>query len=122
MFGFTTQGTSPETVANGLDRLGNGLRPNGLMSMMHTAVSQLHRFTAINIEVDTGRTKNSLFTSVSNNGNSVVGMLGTDVRYAPYVRESNHGMQFMDYALDREVPRLVAQMGGKITNVVERSF
>lgn len=83
----------------------------------------LQSFVSKNIEVDTGRTKNSVFARVSGGrGNSVVGMLGTNVKYAPYVQDGTHSKQFFDYAAEREGQRVADALGEDFIVSVERVF
>lgn len=84
---------------------------SGLLGLMTQGILQIDRFVANNIEVDTGRTKNSVFPTTRQNGNSVLAQLSTNVSYAPYVREAGHGEQFLAYAEQREVPGVVAWIG-----------
>lgn len=94
-----------------------------LKTTIHEGLVQLQRFVIRNIEVDTGRTKNSIFARVDGGGgNSVVGMLGTAVRYAPYVRDRGHGEQFFDYAAKREGQKVANALGLMITSEVNDAF
>lgn len=95
---------------------------DGLKGVITLATLQMHRFVANNIEVDSGRTKNSIFPEVTNAGNSVVGVLGSNVSYSPFVRDANHGRQFFDYAKDVEGPNIKKLLGDEMTAEIERGF
>lgn len=99
-----------------------GAESGGLTARLTEAILQLQRFVLGNIEVDTGRTKNSVFADVSQNGNSVTAMLGTNVSYAPYVRDAGHGEQFFKHAERVEVPGVLEWLGADIVARVEGSF
>jgi len=94
----------------------------GQEALFHEALGQLLSFVARNIEVDEGRTKNSVFPSLRVRPNGVAAMLGTNVRYAPYVRDGGHGVQFFKYAERHEVPRVLAWLGDEVVVRVEGAF
>lgn len=94
-----------------------------LPDTVEKALMQLLRFVLGNIEVDTGRTKNSIFPSVEGGGgNSVSAMLGTNVHYSPYVRDAGHRQQFFEYAAEKEGPRILAGLGQEVVVKVEGHF
>lgn len=99
-----------------------GAESGGLTARMTEAILQLNRFVLGNIEVDTGRTKNSIFPDVRQDGNSVTAMLGTNVSYSPYVRDKGHGEPFFDYAERVEVPGVLEWLGADIVARVEGAF
>lgn len=99
-----------------------GAESGGLAARLTEAILQVQRFVLGNIEVDTGRTKNSVFADVSQSGNSVAAMLGTNVNYSPYVRDAGHKEQFFKYAERVEVPGVLAWLGADIVARVEGSF
>lgn len=99
-----------------------GAKSGGLVARMTEAILQLQRFVLGNIEVDTGRTKNSVFADVSEADNSVAAMLGTNVNYSPWVRDRGHSEQFFKYAERVEVPTVLEWLGGDIVARVEGSF
>lgn len=94
----------------------------GLGAILALGLAQLDRFVAANIEVDTGRTKNSIFQNMGRNGNSVTAALGTNVRYAPYVRDGGHDRQFFQYAVDVEGPAVLQMLGEQVVIRVEEAF
>lgn len=94
----------------------------GLEGLFAEAILQLGRFVAGNIEVDTGRTKNSVFPSVEGRGNSIVAMLGTNVSYSPFVRDAGHSRRFFEYAADVEGPRALAVLGDEVVLEIARGF
>lgn len=124
MISIRTKADTPHEAAEKYRAAAELLRADGqgLPALMSEAVGQLQRFAQGNIEVDTGRTKNSVFGNVSGRGNSVVGMLGTNVRYAPFVRDSGHRMQFMKYAERKEVPNVLKYLGEGVVSSVEEVF
>lgn len=99
-----------------------GAQTGGLEEMITLGVLQLDRFVAANIEVDTGRTKNSIFPSVHGDGNRVTGQLATNVWYAPWVRDAGHDAHFFDYAEKKEVPAVLAMLGSEFSARVEQGF
>lgn len=96
--------------------------PRGLEVRMNAAVLGLQRFVTNNIEVDQGRTKNSIFANVRVNGNSVVGMLGSNVSYSPFVRNASHQMQFFKYAEQQKGADIARQLGDDVVVSVESVF
>lgn len=93
----------------------------GMAAIMALAVVQMQRFVTANIEVDTGRTKNSIFTQVRVEGNGVDGVLGTNVSYAPYVRDDGHYQQFFEFAAEAEGPRVAQLFGDEVQIRVQRA-
>jgi hypothetical protein len=92
---------------------------DGLADIMQLAVLQAHRFVSSNIEVDTGRTKNSVFPEVRAAGNGVEGVLGTNVVYSPWVRDASHSQQFFEYAAEHEGPNIARMFGEQVQIRVE---
>ena len=88
---------------------------DGLLPKVTQATLQMERFVAGHIEVDTGRTKNSVFPTIRTDGNGVTGMLSSNVSYAPHVRDGGHNRQFFEYARDVEGPRVLDWLGGEVT-------
>lgn len=82
--------------------------PAGQEKLFTEGVLQLHRFVLGNIEVDTGRTKNSVFPDVESGPGGITAGLYTNVAYSPWVREAGHRKQFFDHAEAVEVPRVLA--------------
>lgn len=99
-----------------------GVRTGGLRDILLVGLLQMERFVLGNIEVDTGRTKNSIFQDLAATGNSIRAMLGTNVIYSPYVRDAGHKEQFFEYAAKVEGPRVAERMGGEVVIRVERAF
>jgi len=77
------------------------------------------RFVQANIEVSTGRTKNSVNRKETN---ALVGMLSTNVSYAPFVRDAGHSEQFFRYAARVEGPRIQDAFGMEVQARVNRAF
>lgn len=94
----------------------------GLKRAMTAGILRLDRFVAGNIEVDTGRTKNSIVPSITGAGAQVTGQLGSGVRYSPYVRNRNGGLQFFEYARRTEVPKVLQMMAVDISAKIEGEF
>lgn len=110
----------------GLGRVadGIGVRSGGLASLVELAGLQLLRFTFHDIEVDSGRTQGSLFFRHGGiQGNSAVSAyLGTNVTYAPYVRDAAHTVQFFKNAEETEGPAVAAAFGVNVETVVNNAF
>jgi hypothetical protein len=115
-------GHSPAEAAAKLRAAAKAAGVDGQVAAFTEAISQLHRFVANNIEVDTGRTKNSIFPRVSKEANGVEAMLGTAVIYSPYVRDAGHSQQFFDYAEEREVPQIMRWLADEMIIKVEQPF
>lgn len=91
----------------------------GLKSIITLATLQALRFVQANIEVRTARTKNS----VNRRGtNAIIGMLATNVSYAPFVRDATHSEQFFRYAARVEGPRIQESFGLEVQARVNRAF
>lgn len=95
---------------------------NGLLGKVTQATLQMDRFVAGHIEVDSARTKNSVFPTIGAEGNSVIGMLSSNVRYAPYVRDASHNRQFFEYAADVEGPGILEWLGSEVMISVGEAF
>lgn len=80
----------PEAIA-GLERLENGL--NDLSTVMSLAAGQVHRYLINIVPVRTSRLKNSFFPDTKGQGNSIVGIVATNVEYAARV---NYGFKQKD--------------------------
>jgi len=95
---------------------------DGLESTITLGLIQLHRFVLANIEVDTARTKNSIFMKVERQDGDVIGRLGSQVKYSPWVRDAGHKMQFFEYARKNEGPKVLEMMGREVTLSVKGAF
>lgn len=104
------QDVTPEELQRRLLAAADAVGPEGMTAEIQKALIQLHRFVVDNIEVDTARTRLSIFMNVFADGGGVNGMLGSNVRYAPWVREAGHGSQFFEYAARVEGPRVLESM------------
>lgn len=98
------------------------LAETGQGSVWMLALLQMNRFVGANIEVDTGRTKNSVFTEVSGSGNGITALLGTNVSYSPFVRDAGHNKQFFEYAAETEGPAIAQLLGDEVAIRVEGAF
>lgn len=96
--------------------------PSGVEEVVQLTTLQALRFVQGNIEVDTGRTKSSVFPAVTRVGNGADGVLGTNVSYSPFVRDASHTKPFFDYAAENEGPRLAQFFGAEINVRVENAF
>jgi hypothetical protein len=83
---------------------------------------QLQRYMTRDIEVDTGRTKQSLFVQVKTKPDGVVGAVMSNVKYSPWVRDAGHQRHFMVQAAQREGPRVLAEMGREYVLNVAAAF
>jgi len=115
-------GSSPNSVASQFRQAAESVSPNGLAEMFQMGIMQLDRFAQGHIEVDTGRTKNSLYTRVNNDSNRITAMLGTNVRYSPYVRDDGHKKQFLENTRDAEGPRVLEWLGEQVVLSIEGAF
>ena len=93
----------------------------GMVEIMTLAVLQMQRYVSAHIEVDTGRTKNSIFTQVRGAGNGAEGVLGTNVSYSPYVRDNTHSRQFFEHAAEGEGPNVARLFGEEVQIRVEKA-
>jgi len=121
MIKVSTNGTAERSQGQ-YNSAAQAISPSGLAPLFQAALLQLQRFTLGNIEVDTGRTKNSIFAQLDQSGNSIAALLGTSVRYAPYVRQANGGVQFFTYAADVEGPAALAALGDNVILAVSGEF
>lgn len=95
---------------------------DGMEGIMNLGLIQLHRFVLANIEVDTARTKHSIFMQMDRKGKDVEGRLGSQVFYSPWVRDAGHGVHFFEYAQAQEGPAVLAMLGREFTLAVNRAF
>ncbi|HIP70550.1 MAG TPA: hypothetical protein EYH05_04055 [Anaerolineae bacterium] len=95
---------------------------DGMEDVIRQGLLQLHRFVLSNIEVDTSRTKNSIFPRVYRDGKDVNGRLASNVAYSPWVRDAGHKQHFFEYAADVEGPAVLAMMGREFTLRVKKAF
>lgn len=81
-----------------LGRLPGAIR-NVSRKAMQLAVGLIHRHAATIVPVRTGRLKNSLFwdADYERQGNTIVGAVGTNVEYAPYVEFGTRRMSARPY-------------------------
>lgn len=118
--------TAPETAVD-IERVQRQLddtikaigEADGMKSLISLATLQALRFVQANIEVDTTRTKGSLNRRGTN---AIVGMVSTNVSYAPYVRDAGHSEQFFDYAARVEGPRIKENFGLEVEVRVNKAF
>ena len=80
----------PETLAH-LTRIERGL--NDLSTVTRLAAGQVHRYLINIVPVDSGRLKNSFMFDTQGSGNSLVGIVYTNVEYAARV---NYGFKGSD--------------------------
>lgn len=90
----------------------------GQRDLLTLATMQALRFVSANIEVDTGRTKNSVFPEVG----ETTARLATNVSYSPFVRDASHSEQFFRYAERVEGPRIGEAYGLEVQARVNRAF
>ena len=95
---------------------------DGMEADITKALIQMHRFVLAHIEVDTARTKNSIFMGTSVDGDVVNGRLGTNVKYSPYVRDAKHNEHFFRYAARIEGPQILESLGREFTLAVSGAF
>lgn len=92
---------------------------DGMKSLISLATLQALRFVQANIEVDGGRTKNSINRRGTN---AIVGVLATNVSYAPFVRDAGHSEQFFRYAERVEGPKIMENFGFEVEVRVNKAF
>jgi len=125
--------TSAGSAIGDLDRYKLGLQlaknsisedSGGLLTVLLPAALQLDRFVAANIQVDTGRTKNSIFISSGKDNNGVFAGLFSNVNYAPYVgyKQRESSKQFFLYAADIEAPRALNTAANALVEKIEDGF
>ena len=73
-----------ETQAE-MERIINDLHGEPFLNGMRTATLLVQRSAKIKSPVDTGRLRASITPEVRWNGNMVIGAVGSDVKYAPFV-------------------------------------
>lgn len=95
----------------------------GMEGLVNLALIQLQRFVMGNIEVDTARTKASIFImNPQTLGKDVVGGLASQVSYSPFVRDAGHKEHFFEYAKRVEGPAVLEMLGREFTLAMKRSF
>lgn len=96
----------------------------GLENKLLLGLAQLDRFVAANIQVRTGRAKNSVFQRIGRSGNSVAAGLHSNVKYSPHVGylPKRTSEQFFKYAARVEGPRVANSVGQDIVVTVEGKF
>lgn len=101
-----------------------GVESGGLAAIMVKGLGQLDRFVAANIQVRTGRTKNSIFQAINQDGNQVQAGLYSNVRYSPYVGHvpKTRSEQFFAYAAKTEGPRVAEATGLDVVAAIEGEF
>lgn len=104
------QGVTPEELQRRLLAAADVVGPDGMTAEVQKALIELHRFVVDNIEVDTARTRLSIFMNVFTDNGGVNGMLGSNVSYSPWVRDAGHGQQFFEYAARVAGPRVLENM------------
>ena len=113
---------SPEQVAAKFARAAEAVGPDGLQARITLGVAQLVRFASANVEVDTGRTKNSIYGKVQGGGSAVQGIVGATSSYHGYVRDAGHGIQFLRYAGQKELPNVLKTIGEAVAASIEEAF
>jgi len=78
---------------------------------LYKALSMMLAFIGRNIEVDTGRTRGSVFFRTFKDGEGFGGVIGSNVKYSPWVRDAGHDKHFLVHAAEQEGPRALAEMG-----------
>lgn len=101
-----------------------GIDTGGMDNQLILGLQQIDRFVAANIQVRTGRTKNSIFQHVSRDGNRVQAGLHSNVKYSPYVgyQPKRSSTQFFKYAAQVEGPRVANSVAVNIVTDIEGSF
>ncbi len=91
---------------------GQWVSKQGLAKRMRLATAQLDRFVAVNIQVDLGLAKNSIFANVERRGNHVVAGLYSNLIYFPYVGhiKGRKSLQAFKYAEAVEVPKVLKRL------------
>jgi len=108
------------------------LRGDEFLQGMRDVTLMLQRDAKINVPVDTGRLRASITPTVEMNGDTVEGIVGTNITYAPYVEfgtaphrppiaalevwARRHGMSAYVLA------NIIAQRGTKASHFFQRAF
>lgn len=122
MIKISSGANSPEAVAARFAKAAEAVGPDGLQARITLGVSQLVRFASANVEVDTGRTKNSIYGKVQGGGQAVQGIVGATSSYHQYVRDAGHGIQFLRYAGQKELPGVLKTIGQDVVASIEEAF
>lgn len=101
-----------------LQRVGAG---PGMAAIMARATLRAHRYTSAIVHVDTGRLKNSLFPTVQKTRNTVYGIVGTNVVYAPYEHARGGSHAFFERTIDEEGVNIARQVERDIAREVNRA-
>lgn len=88
-----------------LREVAHELSPAGAEDTMHLVVGMLHRYASAITPVDTGRLKGSETTRVNRSSSSLIGLLYTNVEYAPPVEKRVH---FFERTVQNEGPNALA--------------
>lgn len=111
MLTLDSRDNTPEEIQQKLIKAGKLSQDEGMTELIQFGLIQLHRYMLRNIEVDTARTKNSLFWRAQSSPQGVWGFVGSNVKYSPYVRDRQHRRHFMVTAAEKEGPQVLARMG-----------
>lgn len=79
----------------------------GLRNSLALALLQLQRYAVGIVHVDTGRLKNSIFTEIEGQGNSLIGHVATNVAYAPFEERRGGAHAFFARTTKEEGPNVV---------------
>lgn len=97
-----------------LERLGVG---GGLEALIARGTLRAHRYATAITHVDTGRLKNSHFPRVQAAGNTVYGVVGTNVSYAIYEHARGGTHAFYARTVKEEGPAIVAEIAGEVARI-----
>ena len=80
---YTVKGA--DIVIKNLNRISDGASGRGLTEPMRKATMLVTRDAKINAPVDTGNLRSSISPEIKAHGNTIEGIVGTPVKYAPFM-------------------------------------
>lgn len=92
----------------------NNRIPNVVATLIRKAVAETEGLAKLRVPVDTGALKNSIASRVEIRGDSVVGEVGTNLHYAPYIEFGTRfsaAQPFLVPAFDRVRMNLATTLG-----------
>lgn len=112
-----------EEVQKKMVQVAKDMRGTPALNAMRQATLLVHRSAKQNAPVDTGRLRASITPSVSQSGNTVMGVVGSNVEYAPFQEFGTRHMKgrfYLKRALEQNARRIYSLLSRFVEQVVKK--
>ena len=112
-----------EEVSRKMDQMAEDIQGTPMEMGMRDATMLVTRQARINAPVDTGRLRASIAPEVRQQGRTVQGIVGSNVRYAPfqeYGTDRTPGKRYLQRAFEDNIEKIKALIGDVVARIVRK--